>query len=180
MRIVFLAILSFFCTLSCTSPEARLPVTKKSGTFIKESAERNKKLNERENQIIQDIIKEKDTSFLRSDKGFYYVYKLKNDTANYTAQFGDRVNFNYNVKNLNGGVIYSEEELKTQNYLMDQQRLFTGLREGLKLMKEGEQVTFIFPSQMAFGYYGDENKIGMNTPLICDVTINSITKKKPN
>ena len=57
---------------------------------------------------------------------------------------------------------------------MDKQELFTGLREGLKLMKTGETVTFLFPSQKAYGYYGDNNKIGSNTPLICEVTVKSI------
>ena len=60
---------------------------------------------------------------------------------------------------------------------MDQEELFTGLREGLKLMKAGETYTFIFPSQKAYGYYGDENKIGRNTPIISQVTVNSITTK---
>lgn len=60
---------------------------------------------------------------------------------------------------------------------MDQEELFTGLREGLKLMKAGEIVTFLFPSQQAYGYYGDENKIGTNISLICKVTVNSITQK---
>ena len=59
---------------------------------------------------------------------------------------------------------------------MDKEELFTGLREGLKLMKPGETVTFLFPSQKAYGYYGDTNRIGTNTPLICEVTVNSITK----
>jgi FKBP-type peptidyl-prolyl cis-trans isomerase len=59
---------------------------------------------------------------------------------------------------------------------MDKEELFTGLREGLKLMKPSEQVTFIFPSQKAFGYYGDDNKIGTNVPLICEVTLNTIIK----
>ena len=66
------------------------------------------------------------------------------------------MHFNYNLKSLNGDVIYSEEELKTQKYAMDQEELFTGLREGLKLMKAGETVTFLFPSQN------------------CEVTVNSI------
>ena len=57
---------------------------------------------------------------------------------------------------------------------MDKEELFTGLREGLKLMKPGETVTFLFPSQKAYGYYGDEDKIGINTPLICEVTVNTI------
>ena len=59
---------------------------------------------------------------------------------------------------------------------MDKQELFTGLREGLKLMKPEESITFIFPSQTAYGYYGDDNKIGTNIPLICEVTLNTIIK----
>ena len=60
---------------------------------------------------------------------------------------------------------------------MDQEEIFTGLREGLKLMKTGETVTFLFPSQKAYGYYGDQNKIGVNVPLMCEVTIHSISEK---
>lgn len=181
MKTLKLIIISSFICLSCKSPEARIPVTKNTGTFIKESAQRNKKLNEKEHELIKNLIQQtNDSSFLVSDKGFYYAYKNKTEVNNYTPQFGDIVNFNYNIKDLNGTLIYSEGELKTQNYAMDQQELFTGLREGLQLMKAGETVTFIFPSQKAFGYYGDENKIGMNTPLICEVTINSITKKQTN
>ena len=40
-----------------------------------------------------------------------------------------------------------------------------------KLMKEGEVVTFIFPSQIAYGYYGDNNQIERNQPIICKVTL---------
>jgi FKBP-type peptidyl-prolyl cis-trans isomerase len=60
---------------------------------------------------------------------------------------------------------------------MDKQELFTGLREGLKLMKPGDDITFIFPSQKAYGYYGDDNKIGTNVPLICKVKLNTITQE---
>ena len=66
---------------------------------------------------------------------------------------------------------------KIKPYVMDKEELFTGLTRRLKLMKPTETVTFIFPSQKAFGYYGDENKIGTNIPLICEVTLNTITQK---
>ena len=55
---------------------------------------------------------------------------------------------------------------------------FQGLREGLKLMKPGEVVTFLFPSQKAYGYYGDTNRIGTNIPLICKVTVNTIIQNQ--
>jgi gliding motility-associated peptidyl-prolyl isomerase len=117
--------------------------------------------------------------YIASESGFWYYYnnKIDNDTLT-TPDFGDVINYNYNVKNINGNLIYSTEEIKTQTYAMDKEELFTGLREGLKLMKSGETVTFLFPSQKAYGYYGDENKIGSNVPLICEVTINSITQNQ--
>jgi gliding motility-associated peptidyl-prolyl isomerase len=126
-------------------------------------------------------MKQQSIDYIASESGFwyYYNYKVEIDTLK-TPDFGDIVNYNYNVKNLNGGIIYSAETIKTQTYAMDKQELFTGLREGLKLMKTGETVTFLFPSQKAYGYYGDENKIGRNTPLICEVTINSITQNQTN
>lgn len=163
--------------LSCKSPEARMPESVQSGSFLKESAERNKKLNEIEQNQIQKIIKENpEKEFITSESGFWYYYntKIENDTIQ--PQFGDIVSFNYNVSNLNGQLIYSEESIGPKTYIMDKEELFTGLREGLKLMKPSERVTFIFPSQKAFGYYGDDKKIGTNIPLICEVTLNTITK----
>jgi gliding motility-associated peptidyl-prolyl isomerase len=166
---------------SCKSPEARRPISNTSGSFIKASAERNIKLNELEHKRIQQII-DADTAntYIASENGFWYYYNTKIEGDSIKAKFGDIVNFNYNVKDLNNNTIYSKEELKTVNYAMDQQELFSGLREGLKLMKAGETVTFLFPSQKGFGYYGDENKIGTNIPLKCEVTVNKITQKQTN
>ncbi|TJY36279.1 gliding motility-associated peptidyl-prolyl isomerase GldI [Pontimicrobium aquaticum] len=167
--------------LGCKSPEARRPVSVKTGSFIDASVERNKKLNKAErNKILELIKKDSSSEYIASENGFWYRYDTKIEEESITPEFGDIVSFNYEVSDLNGNTIYSEEELKTKNYAMDKEELFSGLREGLKLMKAGETVTFLFPSQKAFGYYGDSNKIGTNIPLICNVTINTITQKETN
>lgn len=167
--------------IGCKTPEARRPISVKTGSFIDVSVERNKKLNAKEQASIEKLLKQKQLDYLASESGFWYYYnnKVENDSLK-TPDFGDIVNFDYDVKSLNGSVIYSAEDLKTQTYAMDKEELFTGLREGLKLMKTGETVTFLFPSQKAYGYYGDENRIGSNTPLICEVTVNSITPNETN
>ncbi|MEO8774491.1 MAG: gliding motility-associated peptidyl-prolyl isomerase GldI [Gelidibacter sp.] len=164
---------------SCKSPEARRPISQKSGSFIKVSAERNKKLNAKESTQIQSIIKEDTTkNYIASESGFWYYYNTKVEKDTITPAFGDIVNFDYDVKDFSGNEIYSEEEIRPRDYAMDQQEIFTGLREGLKLMKPGETVTFLFPSQKAYGYYGDKNRIGTNTPVICEVTVISIIQTK--
>lgn len=161
---------------NCKTPEARPPVSVKTGSFIDASVERNIKLNAKEQASIKKILTEQAVEYYASNSGFWYYYntRIEIDTLK-TPDFGDIVNYIYNVKDLNGYLIYSKSALKTQNYTMDKEELFSGLREGLKLMKTGETVTFLFPSLKAYGYYGDENKIGSNIPLICEVTVNSIT-----
>ncbi|TYA84383.1 gliding motility-associated peptidyl-prolyl isomerase GldI [Seonamhaeicola marinus] len=174
-------ILLVLLVFSCKSPEARRPISSKSGSFINESIARNKALNAKEKAIIEDIMAKNNHDYIASESGFWYFYNAKIEADSLkTPIFGDIVNYNYNVKSLNGNLIYSKEETKTQNYAMDKEELFTGLREGLKLMKTGETVTFLFPSQKAYGYYGDENKIGTNMPIICEVTVNSIIKNPVN
>ncbi len=166
---------------ACKTPEARRPVSVKTGSFIDQSVERNKKLNAEERGLIESIVKsDSNNSYIVSPNGFWYTYNTMIEADTITPKFGDIVNFNYNVKDLNGTTIYTQEQLKTQSYAMDQQELFSGLREGLKLMKAGETVTFLFPSQKAYGYYGDTKNIGTSVPLICRVTVNTITQKESN
>ncbi len=165
--------------VSCKSPEARRPETVQSGSFIKASAERNIKLNKKEHAIIQNIMNNNpDIDYVASESGFWYYYNTKVEQDTITPGFGDTVNFNYDVRDLNEQLIYSEEELNVQEYIMDKEEIFTGLREGLKLMKPGETVTFLFPSQKAYGYYGDTNRIGTNVPLKCKVTVNTIIQNQ--
>jgi gliding motility-associated peptidyl-prolyl isomerase len=164
---------------SCSEKQARQPISHTSGTFMKESIDRNKKLNEQEKLAIAKII-QKDTAFLynRSEKGFWYAYENKS-TENVFPVKGDVVNFDYEITDLYGNTIYSEEELKTQTYHVDKQNIMSGLRNGIKLMHKGDKVKFIFPSQSAYGYHGDDKKIGTNQPIICLVTLNEIKTETP-
>lgn len=173
-NLVIVLLTALFC-FSCKPPEARLPESVQSGSFLKKSAERNKKLNELERTHIETIIKDNpNKNYIASESGFWFHYNIQVETDTMTPQFGDVINFDYSISNFDGSEIYPK---MNKTYIMDKEELFTGLREGLKLLKPSESATFIFPSQKAFGYYGDDNKIGTNVPLICEVTLNTIIKK---
>ena len=177
MRIKVLMLLAGLFFLSCKSPEARRPVTQKSGSYINEAVERNRAIVAEEEARIQKIIAADSTrEYLSSPDGFWYYYNSKDTTSTQTPEFGDVVEFDYNLKTLDGQSIYSDEEIAPRTYTIDQEQLFTGLRQGLKLMKEGETVTFLFPSHKAFGYYGDKNRIGSDVPVISTVTLIDISE----
>jgi gliding motility-associated peptidyl-prolyl isomerase len=181
MKNLIIILIVIIASVSCKKPQARFPITIKTGSYINQSIERNKKLNSQQHEQINQIIKNNpEETFIASQNGFWYYYNVlvKNDSI--MPKFGDVVNFNYEVKDFKNHTIYTIDDIKTQNYVIDQEELFSGLREGLKLMKAGETITFLFPSHKAYGYYGDENKIGPNIPIICKVTMNTITQKETN
>lgn len=181
MKKMMLLLVGMLFIFSCKSPEARRPVTQKTGTYINESIKRNQKIVAAEEKLIQQIIEEDSTNnYISSPHGFWYYYNKKDTTATNTPDFGDVVEFDYSLETLDGQIIYSDEEIPTKTYTMDKERLFSGLREGLKIMKEGETVTFLFPSHKAFGYYGDKGRIGSDVPLISTVTLNKITEENNN
>ena len=156
------------------SQEARRPVSQASGTFMKKSAERNKKLIATEEGQIDSLIKSNPKmKYMASSKGYWYTYLVENPTDTLTPKKGDVAFFNYEIKDLKGRIIYSEDELKSQTYAIDKQNIMTGLREGIKLMHKNEKVVFLFPSHIAYGYHGDDKKIGTNQPLLCTVTLHN-------
>lgn len=163
--------LAFFS--SCQSnQEARKPISHASGTFMKQSVDRNKKLIAGEEAEIARVIRQnKKIKFIASSKGFWYSYATINVQDTLTPKKGDVALFDYEVKDLKGHVIYSKSELGPQTYFVDKQNIMTGLREGIKLMHAKEKVNFLFPSHMGYGYHGDNKKIGTNKPLLCIVTL---------
>lgn len=175
-KVYFLSLAVFgFVFAGCSQQQARQPISHSSGTFIKESIKRNKKLIANEESLIDAII-DKDTAktYIASAKGYWYRYDIKNETETVTPKKGDIAYFDYHISDLQGKIIYTEADLKAQVYLVDKQNIMMGLRDGIKLMKKGEKVTFLFPSHMAYGYHGDNDKIGTNEPLMCTVTLTDI------
>ena len=149
----------------------------RSGTFFKESIERNKALFAKEEATIKQIIKNDSLNkYFASENGFWYRYIAQDTTSTLYPEVDDIVVFQYEVQDLNNATIYSKEELGLRTYKVDKEDLMPGLRNGIKLMNVGETVTFLFPSHMAYGYHGDDDKIGINVPLKSTVTLLELKK----
>lgn len=163
---------------SWCEPEARRPLSVRSATFLKESVERNKAKLSQEQAYIKKLI-ERDSvlDFIASKDGFWYAYKSKNDQVIETAQPEDLVTFSYEISNLDQQVLYSKNTLGVITYKVDKEELFQGLRSAIKLMKPDETIFCYFPSELAYGYTGDQDKITSNQPIACEITLHSIKKE---
>ncbi|SIQ80709.1 gliding motility-associated peptidyl-prolyl isomerase GldI [Maribacter ulvicola] len=180
MRLVSFLFL-YLLIVGCDGPEPRKPIQTKSGSFFKASIERSKKLLEAEESKIKDII-ELDSlkHYSHSNSGSWYHYLTVNEESDYTPKTDDLIAFTYDLLTLDNDTIYSQDEIGIVTYKVDKQELFLGLRDAVKMLKENERATFLFPSSIAFGYHGDENKIGSNVPLKSTITILKIEKQQDN
>jgi len=66
---------------------------------------------------------------------------------------------------LEQNMIYDKQTLGVVEYSLDQEEILPALRLGLRMMKAGEVVVFLFPSYLCYSYQGDGDKIGVNQPL---------------
>ncbi len=164
----------------CGQPEPRRPIQQKTGKYFGANVERNKELLAQETLLMKEIIAE-DTlhTYKNTASGSWFYYIKKNDTATYLPQPNDLVTLSYNIMNFNNDTIYSGEEIGIKKYKVDMEELFPGLRYAVKLLKEYETATFLFPSSLGYGYPGDGNKIGVNLPLKSTLTILKIEKEVP-
>ncbi|MFV8344256.1 gliding motility-associated peptidyl-prolyl isomerase GldI [Flavobacterium sp. XS2P39] len=172
-KLIAIAFCLFALVSSCKQhQDARKPISQASGSFMKKSIERNKKLIAGEEGQIDAVIKRNPkVKFIASSKGYWYSYVVKNELDTLTPKKGDVAFFDYEIKDLKGNIIYSELELRPQVYYVDKQNIMMGLRDGIKLMRKKEKVNFLFTSHMGYGYHGDNKKIGVNKPLLCTVTL---------
>ncbi len=175
LNIGALILLAMF--FSCKKPETRKPVSYSGGEFIKESIRRNKEVTVSEEKAIQQLIKKDSThKYYQSKSGFWYKYLKANITDTITPRTGDIVELEFDIKDINGQIIYTKEETVPKIYIVDKQEIMVGLRHAVKIMRKGEVISFIFPSHMGFGYLGDKQRIDQEMPIICEVTLKDIKK----
>ncbi|KAB8155272.1 gliding motility-associated peptidyl-prolyl isomerase GldI [Kordia sp. TARA_039_SRF] len=180
-KIALLSILSLL-VVSCGEPQARKPISRSTGSFLKESVERNKVLIAKEEANIQKYIQQDTTNaYIASKNGFWYFYNTKIDQELYLPQKGDTLTYAFDISKMTTGEsIYKKEEIGIQQYVVDKQQIFPGLRYGLQLLKKGETATFLFPSHVAYGYHGDNKRIGTNVPIKSTITLLDIKKDNKN
>lgn len=167
----------------CNRPEARRPVSQAGGSYILQSAERNKALYAQEKQYLQELVAQDSLlEFQSSPNGFWYAIIDQDSTQNIKPQLGDLVRFSFDIRSLNGDTLISRNKNGILEYRIDQsnQDLISGLREGLKVMSPGDMTEFLFPSYLAYGYYGSQGEVEPNQMVRSKVELYSINENSTN
>lgn len=176
MKIKYWLLFGFvFVINACSEQQGRRPKSPVSSEKINEAIELHSQLVSRENARIQKFIKNDSLQkYQNSQKGFWYRYLHKKEGGRLVKK-GDKVTFEQTIFSLNGALLYAAEELGIQNYVVDQEYVMKGVREGIKLMKEGEEMLFVLPSFMAYRSTGDKNgRIGSNEPIVMKIKLTKI------
>lgn len=172
-----LIILLVFAAMSCSGPVARKPISKKTNVFLKASVALNKTLNDRENSLVQTFMALDSLHIYKeSSLGFWYAIEKSNLQGSNPVS-DDIVLYTYEVYNLKNELLYPKDSMHANTFKIDKQsHKISGIQEGLKIMKVGEQAVFLFPSFKAYGLTGDGEKIGVNEPIKVIIELIKIQK----
>lgn len=169
-----LIILSIFLFTACKSKVVQYPVNYDKDEFMKFSQDRNKQILEEDNQLIQNYIDSTGIKFNKTNFGFWI-----SNSAVYTetmAKAGDYVKYEYEVRDFENNLVYSKKEIGVKDAVLGKEDLPRGLHVTLQLIEEGDSATALYPSFLAYGGYGDRDKVGGNEPLVFKVKILDIKK----
>jgi FKBP-type peptidyl-prolyl cis-trans isomerase len=85
------------------------------------------------------------------------------------------VYYEQEIQSLDGTVLMSKEALGIQSYVVDKEHRMKGLQDGIKIMRLGEEMQFVFSSFVAYRSKGNlEFNISPNQPIVCRIKLISI------
>ena len=177
MRTKFLFFIIGLVFIACKNETPRYPVSVSNKSSLEKTIAINKRLFSKEKNLLKKYMEMDSTlTYINSNKGFWYAYINKVEKGK-TPVKGDVVLFEQEIIGLNGAILYAKKDLGLRTYVVDKEHIIKGLKEGIKIMKEGEQVKFLFSSFVAYRMNGDNNHvIGSNEPVVSEVHLVKINK----
>ena len=174
MKKIVLVGLALIGLTSCDQKVTQYPVSYSNDDFMKRSQERGKLLHQEELQWFDDYMKTSDLKFVKTNSGFWI--SNSGQRTDKTANVGDYIEFEYQVSDLENNILYSYNDNKIQKIIIGKADIVRGLHAALQLIPEGESAKLLLPSFLAYGGYGDTQKIAPDTPIIMDVKVITIKK----
>lgn len=160
----FSLVFSSVLILSCAKQQSHPPV----GGVLNEkdltiSKNRAKSLNEMERAQIQDWINGQNEKFFPM-KLNYWV-NVPDLDKNRKKVDGEEVSYEYEIYDFDQIKLYDASKKRIQVRFGKFEEL-KAVEDALRYMGKNEEVTLLIPSVLAFGTYGDNEKISNDMPLI--------------
>jgi gliding motility-associated peptidyl-prolyl isomerase len=169
MKLVFLLLLLLIFQLTSCKDEKK-PVNQKPSWTQDQSTALNRNLAKQELIKIKLYLKQR-PDWKVKDTGSGLKYWIYEDLEGELAKAGDRVEVQFEVRNLKDELYYKTEEGEFSSFKVDKSQVETGVMEGVKLLSEGDQAKFIIPSHIGHGLLGDMNKIPPLEVLVVDLKL---------
>jgi hypothetical protein len=135
---------------------------------LENSRNRSKQLNNLErNQIIYWIRNQNERFYPMALN--YWVNK-ENLIFEKKKADGKSVSYQYDIYDFDEAKIYLESVIK-KNVKLGKYQDLKAVENVVRYLKSGEEATLLVPSVLAFGTYGDNNKIANDIPLIIKIKV---------
>lgn len=132
------------------------------------SKNRAKNLNLMERNQIQDWINQQDEKFFAT--GLNYWINIDNLEQRDKKKDGDWVSYQYDLYDFNQEKLYNES-IKIIDAQLGKFEELKAIDDAVRSLKQGEEAILLVPSVLAFGTYGDDEKIPNDMPLIIKLKI---------
>ena len=121
-------------------------------------------------QKAQDEIDRISKGFTTTDSGL--KYKINKPTDGPNAKNGNKVRVHYSGKLTNGSEFDSSfKRNKPFEFIVGEGRVIKGWDEALKILKLGENATFVIPSNLGYGARGAGGVIPPNATLVFEIEL---------
>lgn len=163
----------FISALALVSCNRNNPVRPPVGGFLNKkdldvSRDRSKNLNLLERKQIHDWINNQKISYYPT-QGNYWT-DVEGFDKRERKQNEEVVSYSYDLYDFDQTKIY-EQPIIRENVKFGHFDEIIAVENALRLMKSGEEITLLVPSSLAFGTYGDQNKIDNDIPLIIKLKV---------
>ena len=162
-KLPFVSFLLLLLIACGEEPKKPVIVTRKKIDSMVEDLE--KKYNRMEEDRIKDYIS-RHKPMQKTSSGFWYVIDKKNPSGR-EIKDANIVKYSREISLCNSEIVYNDVHL----IKVGQDVEISGFHQAVKLLKNGEKATFIFPSFLAHGLLGDMQKVPPKSELIYKVEI---------
>jgi FKBP-type peptidyl-prolyl cis-trans isomerase len=171
MRTFFIGlIVLLFASCGEDKPAPKKQLTKEQMNDL--SVQMNTWDSDRQRDEIEQYIRRRNWKMNLTQSGIYWMTLTEGKGD--SARVGQTASVSYDIFLLDGTACYSSDSVGPKDVHIGEDYVESGLHEALQMMKAGEKKRFIFPSHLAHGLTGDQDKIPPRSSVVYEVEVHSI------